>query len=158
MTAQFNDQAIAAVMDKVISYALATGRFTAVNGHEPKNAPGVDISCAIWMQQIAPVRSSGLAATSGCLLLNVRIYQNFKSQPFDAIDPAVASAATDLMGAYTGDFDFGNVANVRSIDLFGANGTPLRAQAGYVEIDRNIYRVMTISIPIIINDMFLQEA
>lgn len=158
MTAQFNDQSIAAVIDKVSSYALATGRFTNVNGHEPKNAPGVDISCSVWVQQVSPVTSSGLAATSGVLLLNARIYQNFKSQPFDAIDPAVLSAATDLMGAYTGDFDFGNVANVRNVDLFGANGTPLRVQAGYVEIDRNVYRVMTITVPIVINDMFLQEA
>jgi hypothetical protein len=60
------------------------------------------------------------------------------------------------MAAFTGDFDFGNVANIRNIDVLGIEGTPMGANAGYVEIDRTVYRVMTVVLPIIINDIFTQ--
>jgi hypothetical protein len=154
----FDDAAVNTVFDKVVSYALATGRFDAVNQHEPKSAPGTGLSCSVWMQNISPVRTSGLAATSGVVVLQARIYTSFMKQPFDMIDPEVMAAVADLMGALSGDFDFGGDVDVRNVDLLGSTGTPLSAQAGYVEIDRRMFRVMTITVPIIINDMFVQEA
>lgn len=156
--ANFNDAAVMTVFDKVVSYALATGRFDQVNQHEPKNAPGVGLMCSFWIQQIKPARTSGMSATSGVVILQSRIYMNFRSEPFDMIDPNVMSAVCDLMGALSGNFSFGGAANIRAIDLLGTMGTPLSAQAGYVEIDRQMFRVMTMIIPIIVNDMFIQSA
>jgi hypothetical protein len=72
------------------------------------------------------------------------------------IDPAVTSATVDLIGRMSADFDFGEIASVRNVDLLGQTGHSLSAQAGYVEIDRRMYRIMTITIPIIVNDMFAQ--
>jgi hypothetical protein len=155
----FNDVAVNAVLDKIVSYALASGRFDAVNQHEPKNAPGNQVTFALWIQRIRPVpRGSGLSATSGILLLTGRVYQNFRSQPFDAIDPSVTAATLDLMGKLTADFGLQGVPSVRNIDLLGQYGIAMDAQAGYVEIDKSIYRVVTIQIPVIINDMFVQVA
>lgn len=154
----FNDAAINAVFDKVVSYGLGLGRFDSVNQHEPKSAPMSGITASIWVQSVRPARSSGQAMTSGVLLLNFRIYMNFVAQPFDMIDPAVTAATADIMGAFSGDFNFGGVAGVRAVDLLGMTGNALSAVAGYVEIDRKMFRVMTISIPIIINDMFAQVA
>lgn len=156
MTANFNDAAINGVLDRVVSYCLATGRFSAVNQHEPKSAPASPLGCAVWVQSIGPVRSSGQAATTGLLLLDVRIYQPFLTEPYDYIDPNVLAAVTDLMGAFSGDFDFDQNWNVRCVDLLGMSGQVLSAQAGYVEISKGMYRVMTINLPIIINDMFAQ--
>jgi len=156
-TGQFNEHAVLTIFDKVVSYALATGLFDAVNQHEPKSAPGNGITCAVWVQVIRPVRS-GLAATSGVLILEARIYTSFVQQPFDMIDPNITAATASIMMALTGDFNFGGDANVRNLDLLGSTGTPLSAQAGYVEIDRRMYRVMTITIPVIVNDMFVQVA
>lgn len=159
MTAQFDDAAIAVIFDKVVSYALATGRFDTVNQHEPKSTPGTGISCSVWVDSITPVRTSGLAATSGLVSLQARLYTSFNAQPYDMIDPNVLSATTDLMGALSGDFEFGQEASVREVDLLGTYGKGgLSAKAGYVEIDRHMMRVMTINIPIVINDMFLQVA
>jgi hypothetical protein len=154
----FNEAAILVVFDKILSYAQATGRFDSVNGHEPKSAPtpGTAIYAAMWVQSIGPVRSSGLAATSGLLLMNLRVYQSFLSEPFDMIDPNVLSAVTDIMGALSGDFDFDGASGVRYVDLLGSSGSALSATAGYVEVDRKMYRVMTILVPVIINDMFGQ--
>ena len=152
-----NDAAINAIFDAVVSLALQSGRFDSVNQHEPKSAPGTGITCSIWMQQIRPVpRASGLAATTGLLILYERLYTSFLSQPYDMIDPAVTSATVDLIGRMSADFDFGEIASVRNVDLLGQTGHSLSAQAGYVEIDRRMYRIMTITIPIIVNDMFAQ--
>jgi hypothetical protein len=145
------------VFDKVVSFALATGRFDHVNQHEPKNAPGRGLECSVWMNTIAPVRASGMGAVSGVVTLYARIYTNFRQQPYDSIDPQVMAAVADLMGAMAGNFDFGGAANVRAVDLLGGwSNTPLSAAAGYVEIDRQMFRVMTITIPIVINDMFVE--
>src|ERR1700685_1941615 len=141
MTSNFNDAAIAIIIDKLMSYAMASGRFDTVNGHEPKSGPGRGIHCSVWMQTITPATRSGLAATSGLLVFNVRVYMSFLSQPFDAIDPAVMAAMADFMGALSGDFEFGQEANVRMVDLLGSNGIKMGATAGYVEIERAIYRV-----------------
>ncbi len=158
MTAQFNDAAVNASFDAVVGYALASGRFDAVNQHEPKNSPGNGLTCAVWVQRIRPIKGSGLAATSGVLLLAARIYTNFKQQPYDMIDPNMTAATTDLMGALTADFELESVPDVRNIDLIGTYGQALEAQAGYIDIDRSLFRIMTIQVPIIINDMFIQVA
>lgn len=154
----FNDAAVMTVFDKVVSYALVSGRFDHVNQHEPKNAPGHGLECSVWMNSIVPIRSGGMGVTSGIVTLYARIYTNFRAIPFDAIDPNVMSATADMMGRLSSDFDFGGQAGVRALDLLGiGSNVPLSAQAGYVEIDRQMFRVMTITIPIIVNDMFIQK-
>lgn len=151
-----NDAAINYVFDRLVSFAMASARFDAVNSHEPKNAPGLGLSCAIWMQTIQLIGSSGLSAASGLLIIHERVYTNFAQQPFDMIDPNVTAAMSDLLSALCGDFQLGGGANVRHVDLLGAHGQPLTATAGYVEIDRIMFRVMTATIPIVINDMFTE--
>lgn len=152
-----NDAGVLDVFSRLESYALSNGRFDAVNGHEPKSAPGKGITYAVWVQTIRP-GLSGLSATSGLLIFNGRIYKSFVSVPYDAIDPEVTSATLDIMAAMSGDFQFGGADNVRNVDLLGSTGYPLMANAGYVEIDRQMYRCMTIQIPIIMNDLFVQVA
>lgn len=152
--ANFNEAAIATIFDKVVSYAASSGYFDSVLGHEPKNAPGTGVSASVWVQSIKPITSSGLAVTSGVLLLNVRVYTNFASQPYDAIDPNVLAATSYLIGQYSGDFDFGGQSDVRAVDLIGITGTPLSAVAGYIEMDRKMMRIMTITVPVIVNDMW----
>lgn len=147
---------ISTILDSVVSHAMALGLFERVNGHEPKNAPGLGLTAAVWVDRIEPVRSSGLASGSGRLVFNVRVYTGMTSEPQDAIDPNVLSAVDALMGAYAGDFDLGG--SVRHVDLLGAAGTPMQAQAGYINQDGRIYRVMTITLPLIVNDIWEQVA
>ena len=157
-TSQLNDVGVNDVFSRLESYAMSNGRFDAVNGHEPKSAmPGNGITYAVWIQTIRP-GVSGLSATSGLLIFNSRIYKSFTSIPYDAIDPEITAATLDIMAAMSGDFQLGGVNDVRNVDLLGSTGYPLMANAGYVEIDRQMYRCMTIQIPIIMNDLFLQVA
>jgi hypothetical protein len=76
-------------------------------------------------------------------------------EPQDAIDPGVAAAVDALMAAYSGDFEFGS--NVRNVDLLGSAGVPLAAEAGYLNVSGTMYRVMTITLPLIINDLWSQS-
>lgn len=146
-----------AILNAIESHAGASGLFERVNGHEPLGVPGSGLTAAVWADTIDPVAlASGLAATSLRIGFMVRIFSSAIQPPLDAIDPAILSASVALMIAYSGDFDLG--ASVRNVDLLGAHGTALRAQAGYVNMDGTLMRVMTITLPVICNDVLTQSA
>jgi hypothetical protein len=148
---------VTAILNQIESHAAASGLFERVNKHEPKNAPGNGLTCAIWAQAIGPYPAgSSLAATTGRLVFNVRVYTSMLSEPQDAIDPNLLTAVDLLMTAYSGDFELGST--VKNVDLMGESGTPLSATAGYLNIDNKIYRVMTILLPVIVNDIWTQGA
>lgn len=145
------------ILNAVVSHAGRLGFFERINGHEPVSAPGSGLTAAVWADSINPVAAaSGLAATSARVVFMVRIYSSAIQQPLDAIDPAILAAAGALMDAYSGDFDLGGT--VRNVDLLGGMGIALAAQAGYVNQDGKLMRVMTITLPVIVNDVFTQAA
>lgn len=145
-----------ATQQAIIDHALASGHFEVVNGHEPANAPGNGLACAIWADRIVPIRASGLDSVSLRISFSIRVYTLMTSFPQDDIDPTVLGAVANLMAAYAGAFELGGRA--RQIDLFGAHGLPLQAQAGYLNQDDRQYRVVTVSLPIIFNDVFDEVA
>jgi hypothetical protein len=152
----FDAAAVLDLFDKVTSHAASLGLFDAVTSHEPKNPPGNGLWCAIWVQGIGPVPSSGLASVSGRVELRARIGSSMLQEPQDSIDPNILSAVTVLLGDYAGHFTLG--ATVRAIDLIGMHGTPLSAQAGYITIGQQMSRVMEITLPVIINDAWTEVA
>lgn len=152
----FDHAAVATLVDKVTSHAAATGAFRRVNSHEPKAAPGNGLTYAVWPDTIEPIgAASGLASVSGYVVLTGRIYGNMLMKPEDEIDPRILTAASTLINAYIGDFNFGDT--VRNVDLFGMYGQKLRAQAGYATIASTVYRIMDVTIPVVINDMYTME-
>jgi len=147
----------AAISAQVESHAMASGYFDQVNGHEPKAKPGNGITAAVWLQSIGPdPEASGLAATTAVVVLNVRVYTNMLSEPPDAIDPAVFAAVDKLISDYSSDFEL--AGNVMAVDLLGMAGTPLNAEAGYLNQDGTLYRVMTITLPLLISNAWTQAA
>lgn len=145
---------IAPVLAALESELLKLGRFQRVNKHEPKNAPGGGYTAAIWLQSLEPLQSSGLAATSGRLEFTIRLYTNMLAEPADYIDQGLVEVVDLIMDAFTGDLDLG--ANVRAIDLLGQAGEPLQAQAGYLQQDSKLMRVVDITVPLLINDLWEQ--
>lgn len=146
---------ITTILDGIVSHAMALGLFERVNQHEPKNAPGNGLTAAVWADSIAPTPTgSGLASTSARVVFNVRIYSSANAEPADAIDPNILAATSALMGAYSGDFELGG--SVRNVDLLGQGGVPLSAQAGYLQQDGRLYRVMTLVLPVLVNDVWEQ--
>jgi len=148
---------VSAIFDAIVSHAMTTGLFERVNTHEPRNAPGNGLTCAVWAQSINPaLGGSGLASTSGLIGFVVQIYCSMNTEPLDSVDATVIAAVDALMTDYSGDFELGG--NVRNIDLLGQYGKPLSMEAGYLEIDETLYRIMTIALPVVVNDLWNQEA
>lgn len=143
------------IIGRLSSVPAASGMFERVQNFEPKSAPNNGLTCALFVQSISAVpAASGLDMTSIRLAITARIYKPFLAVPEDLIDPAIVEAVDVLMTAYSGDFEIGGEA--RNIDLLGAHGIPLQANAGYQTLDAITFRVMDIIIPVIINDAFAQ--
>lgn len=144
--------------DALQSHALASGWFDRVNGEQPKSPPGEGLTCAVWPQRLMPARgASGLDSTTIRLAFTVRLYMNLGNDPGDDIDPYMIDACDDLMGAYSGDFTLDGL--VRKIDLLGAYGDPLGFEAGYQRIESGTeFRVIDITVPLIVNDLWEQVA
>lgn len=144
-------------LNAIVSHALASGLFERVNQHEPKNAPGNGLTAAIWADRVEPYAlASGLAATSVKVTFNVRAYSKMLQEPQDSIDPNIVAAVDTLMNAYSGDFTLGGL--VRNVDLLGQAGPGLFAQAGYIQQDSKMFRVVTISLTVVVNDVWSQAA
>jgi hypothetical protein len=146
------------IIAAAISHVQTTGRFTTVNGHEPESAPaGTGLTAAVWVENLGPVpATSGLAVTSARVELSIRLFAPLQVDAPDAIDPALLDALDVLMASFNADFDLGGL--VESVDLLGRAGTPLGARAGYVPQDQQALRVMTITLPLIVNDVWEQVA
>lgn len=151
------------IVDALVSHAQLTGYFEKVSTSEPKSPPATGLTCAAWAQALAPhAPSSGLAATSAYLVMQLRLYDNMLRSTVDEadrIDPRMLEATDALMASYTGEFTLASL--VMAIDLLGMGGESLRAEAGYVQIGgpgSGMYRIMTITIPMIISDAWTQVA
>lgn len=148
---------VTGIVNQVVSHALSLGVFETVNGHEPRSAPGNGLTCAVWADEIGPLpAASGLAEETTLVTMNVRIYTSMFSQPYDDIDPNMMSAVDSLFNAYVGAFTLGGA--VRNVDVLGEFGTGLIARAGYINQDGKLLRVMTITLPLVINDAWAEVA
>lgn len=144
----------AAVMTQLVDLALVLGQFERVNAHEPKNAPGKGLTCAIWADRIDPALSSGLASTSIRVSFKARVYRSMITEPQDAIDPDMLAAVTGLYTSLHTDLDLSGLARI--VDVLGSERDDMYAEAGYLDIGGRMFRVMTINIPVIFNDAFDQ--
>jgi hypothetical protein len=148
---------ISAIMNGLVSDIATLGYFERINTHEPKNAPGNGLTAALWVQKMRCVPlTSGLAVTSAYMLFTLRIYSNILQEPLDSVDPNVIEAADAIFGKYNEDFRLGGA--VMCVDVLGQHGTPLSAEAGYVNQDNKLFRVMDIQLPIVIANVWTQGA
>lgn len=143
------------LMSRVTSHAQTLGVFAKVNGHEPKSAPGRGVTAAVWVQSVDPIESSGLDSTTVRVELMWRLYTPMIQEVPDAIDPSVLKALDRLCAAYTGAFTLAGM--VRQVDVRGAYGDAMRARAAYLNQDGRLYRVMDLTLPLIVNDLWSEE-
>lgn len=143
------------VLDQLVSKILTTGAFDRVNGHEPKSSPGSGVSCSVQLASLDPDPShSGLASVSARLAYLVRVYLSNQTAPADGIDPAVLDATDQVIDVLGNGLTLGG--NALDIDLFGMSGAALGARAGYWTIDNKQYRIMDITVPILLDDVWTQ--
>jgi hypothetical protein len=149
---------ITTILARIQDHALTSGWFDAVNSEEPKSPPDTTgVTCAVWIEKIDPaLAASGLDSTSVRLEFTVRLYAGLYTEPGDAIDPNLTLALDALMRSYSGDFTLDGT--VRQVDLLGAFGQALSSRAGYMIQGGTDFRVQTICLPLIVSDLWDQEA
>ncbi len=138
------------------THLLKLGRFDQVNRHEPKNAPGNKMVAAIIAGPQGPAIGSGLATSTARVEFTIRIYVNMMAQPLDGTDPDLIAATDLVINSFSGDFTLG--ASVMAIDLQGMAGAPLGANPGYITQDSVLYRVMDITLPLLVTAAWTQAA
>jgi hypothetical protein len=147
---------VAALTSAVESHLMTLGQFDHVAFHEPKNAPGNNLTAAVFLGPGGPAVGSGLAATDARVSFTIRIYNNMLQEPQDGIDRNILKALDAVINAYQGDFQLG--ANVKAVDLLGMAGDPLSWQPGYITQDSTLYRVVDITLPLLIANAWTQAA
>jgi hypothetical protein len=146
-------------MDALISHAMASGHFSSVNSVDIGSVPTNEgISAVVWPRSGNPIpERSGLASTSVLIPFMVRLFRSMKSDPLGEIDPSLIDATDALLNAYSGDFTLGGI--VAEVDLLGQYGDGLSWDSGYIDMgDDGKFRVVDITIPLVINDVWTQEA
>lgn len=145
---------IAGILNAMVSHAQNTGYFQQVNQHESKQSAFEGLTCEIWVEMVNPVKTSGLDTTSIRIQFEVRMYAGTMSEPYDDVDSNLVIAMDALMRAYTGDFTLGGI--VRHIDIFGAYGQGIQARTGFINHDGKEFRVFSINVPMIVDDLWDQ--
>lgn len=147
---------VAAVGD----HAKRTGGFDRYLGHEPLHAPGKGVTGATWFDRFVPA-SSGMDATSVCVVMTVRVYTPLlKNGPQqDELDPLLMECVSTLCAAYCDRLRFPTTISpnglIRCVDIRGGeSGVQLECAAGYVEIDGVLHRIITITLPLVVNDLW----
>jgi hypothetical protein len=143
------------LVDALASLAMTLGVFDTVNRHEVVSAPGNGVTCAVWIGPGRPARGgSGLNSTTVVQTMTARLYMPLTTQPQDEIEPAMMDALDVFLAALSGDFTLGGL--IREIDLLGQFGVPLSWVPAYQTWGTQQYRVITITIPCVINDVWQQ--
>jgi hypothetical protein len=153
----FDQAAVNALFDQVRTHCLNLGVFGGVLTHEAKSKPNYGVSAEIWGMSLHPsTRVSGLAETAGVVTFHIRIRTGFTQKPEDDIDKRLLTATSALIGEYTGHFTLAGLA--MAVDLLGMHGESLGAQLGYLEQDGTLFRVATVVLPIVIDNLWTQAA
>ena len=141
----------------VMSHGQGLGLFENVLDHEPVSAPGSGLTYALWVADVATIAArSGLNAVSVRLELTGRVLMPADSEPQGDVDTAVTAAVNGLMREYSSDFELGGT--IAAVDLLGMYGAGLRARFGYTRFDSTTYRAATLTIPLIINNVWSEVA
>jgi hypothetical protein len=138
-------------------HAQALGIFERVLLHEPDDAPGNGVTCAFWAGPGSPIpERSGLAKTSWRLELTGRLYLDALHEPRDDIETLLLGVLDTLVADYSGAFTLGGL--VEQVDLLGAYGDPLSFKPGWGMHNHKLYRLITITLPLIVDDLYTQGA
>ena len=153
----FDPSAVAALFDEVTSRAQSLGDFETTIAHEPKAAPVSCPALAFWWNGIGPARGlSGLDATSTRCEFRARVYLDALAKPEDATEQKLLYLSAEVMGAYSAAFTLDGVSF--AVDLLGGWGAALEAVPGWLEHDSKPFRVSEVTIPVLLDGTFAQEA
>lgn len=150
----------------ILTHAGVSGQVDYVFGAPAEKTVGNGVSFELYLSTIQPYAAgSGLASVAVVVVQNVVLAMNDDPGHVDDIarediDPRMAEAADAMCRIYANHFTLGGL--IRNVDIFGAAGQgSLGARAGWAykggpEGPRR--RIMAITLPMIINDLWDEAA
>lgn len=150
-----------ALQSWLISHAVATVEVaTPVLDYEPKSK--IDYSTAagkpVAAGWLGPVRVApghgGLNATSARVGWILRLHLNAFATDQGATERVMLDAADALMDAYFGDFEISG--QDASFDPKGAYGEAVTLDHGYLDIDKQLSRVCTIALGVVVSNAWVE--
>lgn len=146
-----------ALIEAVASHAMTTGRFEQVNQYEAKNKVTSGLFCDVTVVSgVAIPLASGLDVTAALVVMSVVAYANGATEPMDGTEVALLNTVDDLLTLYNGDFTLDGL--IRNVDIMGAYGPPLGWTMGHMDRSGGPIRAAEITLPLVINDAWDQEA
>lgn len=142
-----------AIWSGLLSHLKGLGVFNAVLGHEVVEAP-VGLVAALTGDTIGGA-SSGLNVTSSRINTVLRLYLSANQDPRDDIDPTMLAAAAKVIGSLSGDFTLGGL--LREVDLLGIEGESVVGRFSYTRIAGELFRLLTLQLPLVCNDVWSQD-
>lgn len=138
---------------ELVDLVNGVGGWGDVIQHEPlsaPDAPGV-IACIFPTDPVqALAESSGLAAADARMPVMIRLLRNALAEPQDERETDLIDAYDRLMTALLGALTLNGA--VRAIDALGESGEALAGEWGYVTIDRTTFRLIDLTVPLMINN------
>ena len=143
---------IADTLRVILSHIAASGHVSSSSLGEPVGPPGGDkLHGAVYM------RSTGVSSlyvdggTRENHVAVMRLYRPVLRQPQAESELELALAASELLEDLVEDYTLGS--NIREIDIAGGQGGgSLTTDWGHVEIGGVMYRVVDITVPIVVDD------
>jgi len=143
---------ISQTLHAVETYTQKLGLFETVQIGEPKSPPGQGFHAAIFMTSVNIGMIYAGGDTRENHLVMLRIYRDMlaeKSDPQLNLESEMAVVLSKLMESLLGDTDL--ESTVMSIDAAGMDGPGMTASFGYTEVGGSMYRIVDITIPLIVN-------
>jgi hypothetical protein len=149
----FNADSVNTVYDQLVSHAQSLGVFDAgVNAAESWSTPGDGVWCMFSAPAIVPLPGeSGLAAVSGRLDFKALIGCSANIKPLGRADKVILAAACSLLAAYSGAFTLGG--NVKDL-----NPLLITAAPHYLTMEGHTFRVYEITLPVVVNDLWVEAS
>lgn len=146
------------------THATAVVEVDRVLGFEPKSnaqiGDGTVLACWVANLRVIPERST-LAMSAGRADWTLRLHRNGLGDATEmaTTERVILDATSALFAAYHAEINVSGVGGPEDgwFDPAGMTGEPISAPSGYMDIDKRLYRVVTISIGIVIDDAWPQS-
>ena len=136
----------------VETYVQNLGLFSTVQIDEPKQPVGQGLHAAIYMQSVSVIMVYVGGDTRESHVVQLRVYKDMLAEntdPQNNLESELASVVSKLMENLLGDTDL--ESSIMSIDAGGMDGGGMSATYGYLSLGGVMYRVVDITIPLIVN-------
>jgi hypothetical protein len=151
---------IQSTLDAIASHIARTGYVAEARIGEPSSPPdAIDrLHAAIYMAS-ATVVDLTLSTTIEQHVVTVRLYRRAAFGQGDdagAVEKEMALAVSQVVSNLIGEFDLG--ATMRNIDVGGQYGQGIQSEFGYVSIGNTMFRIVDITVPLIVDGSATQAA